>query len=274
MCRCCSGFRGGIQVGDALDDRSAAMSIWRRRSPTRRLPGSARLAGAQPVRLRRAPRGRTSTSPRITSRWASGRTTGSTCSICAKDWRSCTISTGSVRTANLAAEQPERSPGCGSGWSRGPSESPAVRPGRALTRKRHAWTRRAWLKEVSAAGAGSVLAGVSLTRERVSAQTASSPLPVQPDGAIIVKTSTSDVFIPPRGRGFQNSASTSRSRQLPSTATTSGSSFTSREYVQPVEGAADRAHRRSGARAHLHGTDLGGRAAAVAWPRHGAAFEA
>ena len=72
-----------------------------------------------------------------------------------------------------------------------------------MTRKRHAWTRRAWLKEVSAAGAGSVLAGVSLTRERVSAQTASSPLPVQPDGAIIVKTSTSDVFIPPRGRGFQ-----------------------------------------------------------------------
>ena len=71
-----------------------------------------------------------------------------------------------------------------------------------MTRKRPAWTRRAWLKEVSAAGAGSVLAG-ALTRERLAAQAAPSPLPVQPDGAIIVKTSTSDVFVPPRGRGFQ-----------------------------------------------------------------------
>ena len=56
-----------------------------------------------------------------------------------------------------------------------------------MTRKRHEWTRRAWLKEVSAAGAGSVLAGAAWTREGVSAQAPPSPLPVQPDGAIIVK---------------------------------------------------------------------------------------
>ena len=39
-----------------------------------------------------------------------------------------------------------------------------------MTRKRRGLTRRAWLKEVSAAGAGSVLSGGALTGERVSAQ--------------------------------------------------------------------------------------------------------
>jgi hypothetical protein len=72
-----------------------------------------------------------------------------------------------------------------------------------MTRKRRGLTRRAWLKEVGVAGAGSVLAGSALAPERVSAQGVPVARPSLTDGAIIAKTSTSDVFIPPRGRAFQ-----------------------------------------------------------------------
>jgi hypothetical protein len=44
-----------------------------------------------------------------------------------------------------------------------------------MTRRRHRLTRRAWLKELGAAGAGSVLAGGALMREPLSAQPALSP---------------------------------------------------------------------------------------------------
>ena len=49
--------------------------------------------------------------------------------------------------------------------------------------------RRTWLKEVGAAGAGAMIAGPA----------ASQPAST---GAILPRTSTSDVFVPPRGRGF------------------------------------------------------------------------
>ena len=72
-----------------------------------------------------------------------------------------------------------------------------------MTRRRDRLTRRAWLKEIGAASAGSVLAGGALTGEPARAQSAPFPPPVRPDGTITPKTSASDVFVPPRGRGFQ-----------------------------------------------------------------------
>ena len=53
-------------------------------------------------------------------------------------------------------------------------------------------SRRVWLKDVGAASAGSafVLAAQSA---RVA----------PPNGAIVPRTSTSDIFVPPRGRSFQ-----------------------------------------------------------------------
>jgi len=72
-----------------------------------------------------------------------------------------------------------------------------------MTRRRNRLTRRAWLKELGAAGAGSVLAAGTLIRQPAFAQSASSSRSVTPDGTITPKTSTSDVFVPPRGRGFQ-----------------------------------------------------------------------
>ena len=72
-----------------------------------------------------------------------------------------------------------------------------------MTRRRNRLTRRAWLKEVGAAGAGSVLAGGALSCEPVSAQSVQFQRTAQPDGTITTPTSTSDVFVPPRGRGFQ-----------------------------------------------------------------------
>jgi predicted deacetylase len=72
-----------------------------------------------------------------------------------------------------------------------------------MTRRRNRLTRRAWLKELGAAGAGSVLAAGTLIRQPASAQSAPPSRPVTSDGTITPKTSTSDVFVPPRGRGFQ-----------------------------------------------------------------------
>jgi hypothetical protein len=63
-------------------------------------------------------------------------------------------------------------------------------------------SRRAWLKKVGAAGAGSVLAGSALTRASLSASAAQSARADQPDGTIVARTSTSGVFVPPRGRSF------------------------------------------------------------------------
>src|SRR5437773_3681886 len=53
-------------------------------------------------------------------------------------------------------------------------------------------SRRRWFKDVGAAGAGSAFV-VSLQ----------SPAPRQPNGAIVPRMSTGDVFVPPRGRSFQ-----------------------------------------------------------------------
>ena len=66
-------------------------------------------------------------------------------------------------------------------------------------------TRREWLKEVGAAGAGTVVAGGALSRASVSAHPAPSQTSrtSQPNGTIVSRTSASDVFVPPRGRGFQ-----------------------------------------------------------------------
>jgi len=72
-----------------------------------------------------------------------------------------------------------------------------------MTRRRNRLTRRAWLKEVGAAGASSVLVPRALAPEPVSAQSAPAQQLAQSDGTIMPKTSTSDVFVPPRGRGFQ-----------------------------------------------------------------------
>lgn len=62
-------------------------------------------------------------------------------------------------------------------------------------------TRREWLKEVGAIGAGSILAGTP-REANAHAGTPQTPSP-QPNGALLPLTSSSDVFIPPRGRSFQ-----------------------------------------------------------------------
>ena len=53
-------------------------------------------------------------------------------------------------------------------------------------------SRRAWLKDVGAASAGSAFA-LSAQSARVT----------PPNGTIVPRTSTSDIFVPPRGRSFQ-----------------------------------------------------------------------
>jgi hypothetical protein len=71
-----------------------------------------------------------------------------------------------------------------------------------MTRQRRGVSRRAWLKGVGAAAAGSAsyaFTGAPLSAG-ASAQTARS---ASPDGTIVSKTSASDVFVPPRGRAFQ-----------------------------------------------------------------------
>ena len=62
-------------------------------------------------------------------------------------------------------------------------------------------SRRTWLKGVGAAGAGSVLAGGAFSRDAdIAAQSAR---PSRPNGTIVPRKCTSDVFVPPRGRSFQ-----------------------------------------------------------------------
>jgi hypothetical protein len=61
-------------------------------------------------------------------------------------------------------------------------------------------TRRAWLKDVAATGAGTALATGAIGRVSAAAQTART---VQPNGTIVQHTSTAGVYTPPRGRGFQ-----------------------------------------------------------------------
>ena len=72
-----------------------------------------------------------------------------------------------------------------------------------MTRQRNTLSRRAWLKEVGAASAGSVLAGGTLSRDLAAAGSAQASRPAHPDGTVTANTSTSDVFVPPRGRSFQ-----------------------------------------------------------------------
>jgi len=60
-------------------------------------------------------------------------------------------------------------------------------------------SRRAWLKDVGAAGAGSVLAGHALSQASAAAQAARA---LPPNGTIVTRSSTSGVFVPPRGRSF------------------------------------------------------------------------
>src|SRR5262245_24304134 len=64
----------------------------------------------------------------------------------------------------------------------------------------HRVSRRTLLKTVGAAGVGAAVAG-RFTSDPVGAAT--SPVHPAPDGTILPLTSTSDVFIPPRGRSFQ-----------------------------------------------------------------------
>jgi hypothetical protein len=62
-------------------------------------------------------------------------------------------------------------------------------------------TRREWLKEVGAAGAGSILVGA---RAHADCSVESlQPTPIAAKGTLLPLTSSSDVFIPPRGRAFQ-----------------------------------------------------------------------
>ena len=63
----------------------------------------------------------------------------------------------------------------------------------------HRISRRALLKTVGAAGVGAAVAG----RVAPSAVTAAPQAPTVADGTILPLTSTSEVFIPPRGRSFQ-----------------------------------------------------------------------
>lgn len=61
-------------------------------------------------------------------------------------------------------------------------------------------TRREWLKDVGALGAGSILANAS--PNRAASEPAQAP-PAAANGSLLSLTSSSDVFIPPRGRAFQ-----------------------------------------------------------------------
>ena len=61
-------------------------------------------------------------------------------------------------------------------------------------------SRRTWLKEVGAAGAGSVLARGPIAR---AGSLADQPPDPPPNGTIVARTSTSGVFVPSRGRSFQ-----------------------------------------------------------------------
>jgi len=66
-----------------------------------------------------------------------------------------------------------------------------------VSRKR---TRRTWLKEVGAAGAGSVLSRAPIAR---GASINGQPQRASANGAILGSTSATGVFVPPRGRSFQ-----------------------------------------------------------------------
>ena len=55
-------------------------------------------------------------------------------------------------------------------------------------------TRREWLKDVGTIGAGSLFAAVAPTQQ---------PAAASPNGTLLPLTSSSDVYIPPRGRAFQ-----------------------------------------------------------------------
>jgi hypothetical protein len=70
-----------------------------------------------------------------------------------------------------------------------------------MARMGHRISRRTLLKTVGAAGVGAAVTGRLASDEHVAHATA----PAQPvaDGTILPLTSTSDVFIPPRGRSFQ-----------------------------------------------------------------------
>jgi hypothetical protein len=71
-----------------------------------------------------------------------------------------------------------------------------------MTRQRRWLTRRAWLKGVGVAAAGS--ASYAFTGAPLPAESdAQAARPQLPDGTIVSKTSASDVFVPPRGRAFQ-----------------------------------------------------------------------
>jgi hypothetical protein len=71
-----------------------------------------------------------------------------------------------------------------------------------MTRPRRWLTRRAWLKGVGVAAAGS--ASYAFTGAPLPAESyAQAARPASPDGTVVSKTSASDVFIPPRGRAFQ-----------------------------------------------------------------------
>jgi hypothetical protein len=65
----------------------------------------------------------------------------------------------------------------------------------------HRISRRTLLKTVGAAGVGAAVAGRLTSAETV--VTATPPAQAAADGTILPLTSTSDVFIPPRGRSFQ-----------------------------------------------------------------------
>src|SRR5476649_1047453 len=70
------------------------------------------------------------------------------------------------------------------------------------------FSRRDWIKTVGAAGAGALvpLDGLAVDAAAPVPAPASSPLPIRTvyaPGDIVELYSTSDVFIPPRGRSFQ-----------------------------------------------------------------------
>jgi hypothetical protein len=66
----------------------------------------------------------------------------------------------------------------------------------------HDRTRREWLKEVGAAGAGTLLTGAR-AQASANAETPLQTVPAAANGTLLPLTSSSDVFIPPRGRAFQ-----------------------------------------------------------------------
>jgi len=65
-------------------------------------------------------------------------------------------------------------------------------------------SRRDWIKTVGVVGAGAIVASDAVLAETPGAvRPAAAPAPAGPPGEIVELVSTSEIFVPPRGRSYQ-----------------------------------------------------------------------